>query len=339
VDLWSSGRGRVAATGGGRPAGRRPRAMVKGRQARIRPQRPVYTITAGAPAPRVVAPPAAAAPRLVAPRVKAPRPAVRASASAAWATQEAVPHVDPAWAEKLRTAWMTYCAATPAAQRCVPGFLKPVLQANLLYMRKMTGQPITSTNSVRSGWGAGSPGGWGAGSPGVPAQKARSSRGPVAAVAAPEPAVWPDSGPMPEAVRILVPKYGLVAGACLRIIGRTKLAWRAAEYGKTVPFDQEGTGWERITAAEVGDAPLVTHEADAPPDVEVEEWEEEEAEEQTAAGKAATATAHMPEPELPWVIVEHPDEPGQFYYFNEETGDAVWELPSEEDTKRMPEGP
>lgn len=38
-----------------------------------------------------------------------------------------------------------------------------------------------------------------------------------------------------------------------------------------------------------------------------------------------------PTPPYPWVSVEHPDEPGTFYFLNEETGETAWELPPDVD--------
>jgi len=127
------------------------------------------------------------------------------------------------WAPLLRTAWIEYCAATPTELREIPGFLKPVTPAAILYRN------LHGTSSHRRG-GAGSSGGM-----------------------APAPQV--DPGPQPDAVRILMPKYGLNAGSVHRVLGASKLTWKLVG-AKAVPFHHEGLGWERAPASALEEQPL-----------------------------------------------------------------------------------
>jgi len=111
----------------------------------------------------------------------------------------------------------------------------------------------------------------------------------------------------PEAIRILQPKYGLQSGSIHKVVGSGKLQWKLAN-GYAVPFEQEGDGWERCSQEEL-DASLVEMGA-----------------------SSSSRTRYEPEvpqsPGPPWVVIEHPEHPGHYYYFNEITSESVWELPS-----------
>jgi len=111
----------------------------------------------------------------------------------------------------------------------------------------------------------------------------------------------------PDAIRILQPKYGLQSGSIHEVVGAGKLQWKLAD-GFAVPFEQEGDGWERCS----------THELDAA----------------LAEVGASSSAPSRYEPEVPqspgppWVVIEHPEHPGHYYYFNEITSESVWELPT-----------
>lgn len=204
------------------------------------------------------------------------------------------------WAPLLRTAWIEYCAATPTNLREIPAFLRPVAPAATLY-RNLHGSSSTGFAGRRGGGG-----------------KPGSSGG-----MAPAPQ-HTDPGPPPEAVRILMPKYGLIAGSVHRVLGATKLTWKLVG-AKAVPFHHEGLGWERAPAEALQEAggveqqPLDLANVHATGAVQVEEDQ-------------LPRLAQTPQP--PWTVRPHPEQPGEYYYFNEETGEAAWSLPGSSDTNK-----
>eukprot|EP00419_Tripos_fusus_P052475 CAMPEP_0172803740 /NCGR_PEP_ID=MMETSP1075-20121228/4707_1 /TAXON_ID=2916 /ORGANISM="Ceratium fusus, Strain PA161109" /LENGTH=280 /DNA_ID=CAMNT_0013642215 /DNA_START=32 /DNA_END=871 /DNA_ORIENTATION=+ len=152
------------------------------------------------------------------------------------------------WAPLLRTAWIEYCAATPANLREIPGFLKPVPPVATLYRNLYGNRPAGLRDAGRRGGAGGGTGGTGSSGGMAPAQHA-------------------DPGPQPEAVRILMPKYGLTAGSVHRVLGATKLTWKLVG-AKAVPFHHEGLGWERAPASDLQDAGVGEEQPVDPADIQ-----------------------------------------------------------------------
>jgi len=210
------------------------------------------------------------------------------------------------WHSALREAWAVYEAHTPPSLMSIDEFLGPLPSAGLPPQNAIHSSSSSTSTPATSG----------------PRMDRRTSMGTrvnysanvgrAQTPAASSPSLTdanPNSGPQPEAVIITQPKYGLEVNSVHTVIGKGKIQWKLAG-GAAVPFDQEGFGWERAgnSSAEGSSAPgpvvppaALVGRQEAPPD----------------------------SPGPPWVVIEHPEHPGQYYYFNEDTGHSVWDLPGD----------
>lgn len=211
------------------------------------------------------------------------------------------------WHGALREAWAVYEAHTPPSLMSIDEFLGPLPSAglpqhNVIHSSSSSSTPATSGPRMDRRMGMGS----------RVQHMASGGRAqtPVASSSSlPDPN--PNSGPMPETVIITQAKYGLEVNSVHTVIGKGKIQWKLAG-GAAVPFDQEGLGWERgsgSSGSTVEGSTALT--GIVPP---------------AAAGRQGVPPES---PGPPWVVIEHPEHPGQYYYFNEDTGHSEWNLPGD----------
>jgi len=215
------------------------------------------------------------------------------------------------WHSALREAWAVYEAHTPPSLMSIDEFLGPLPSAGLPQQNVIHSSSSSSSSSTPATSGPRMDRHMGMGNKVHHLASATGGRAQTPVASSPSLIdVAPHSGPQPEAVIITQAKYGLGVNSVHTVIGKGKIQWKLAG-GAAVPFDQEGFGWERTSGSGSNVEDSTASTATVPP--------------------AGVGHQGVPpeSPGPPWVVIEHPEHPGQYYYFNEDTGHSVWEVPGD----------